>query len=559
MSNPSGMGRGRLVGAAVAALVLGAVPLARAEDAPACDRASWPMYGHDPEHSFSQDPGCASITPANVQTLVPKWRVLTPDSVTASPTVVDGRVYVGDWAGTFYALAEDDGRELWRFEVPDQKKVAFGRIVSSAAVARFRDRVGRSKKIVLFGGGSTLYALDAVTGVRLASIDLDPRAPDVQEKQAANPPDVEIESSPVVVGDRIYVGMDVHNRRDTGRTGLVSLRLHPEGTSGWGFSPLWKFDPETERVYEGRDGLTEDSGHGFGCGGVWSSPAVADGLVFFGTSNCNHAAARDANEGWAETSWAIRADTGAPVWKYRPAEAEFATTDEQNAEARADDDFGASPNVLRLADGRTFVGHGRKSATYYAFDATTGERKWMTQAGHHGRVDNNFSIGGFLGTPAVQKDAAGHALRVIGATAVPIPRPDQPDFAGNVERSTWAVKAMDPMDGTILWKHRLGAPAYGSPTVANGLVFVPNTFTSTLQVLDAATGQLLWASVMAPPSSAPAVVGDSVYVGGGTRETDLEYKAIRDTGIDTQEQAGFLGPHPLSPASGIFAFHLAGS
>jgi hypothetical protein len=53
-------------------------------------------------------------------------------------------------------------------------------------------------------------------------------------------------------------------------------------------------------------------------------------------------------------------------------------------------------------------------------------------------------------------------------------------------------------------------------------------------------------------------VGDSLYVGGGTRETDAEYKAIRDTGIDTQALASAIGPHPLSPLSGIFAFQLAG-
>src|SRR3712207_4956071 len=91
-----------LVATAVVASLL-AVPGAgrAAED---CPEPSWPMYGRDLEHSFSQDPGCASITMTNAPTLVPKWAVRTLDSVTASPTVVDGTVYVGSWDGVFYAL-----------------------------------------------------------------------------------------------------------------------------------------------------------------------------------------------------------------------------------------------------------------------------------------------------------------------------------------------------------------------------------------------------------------------------------------------------------------------
>lgn len=554
------MRRGLLAGLVVA-LVMVAVPAARGAE-PDC--VDWPMYGHDLDHSFSQDPGCAAIDTLNVRTLVPKWVVPTKDSVTASPSVVDGRVYVGGWDGTFYSIDAGTGKVLWKFAVDDTKKVGFGRIVSSAAVADFAEG-GDKRKVVLFGGGSTLYALDALTGARLASVDLDPREPDVKARQAASPPDVEIESSPAVVGDRVFIGMDVHNRAATGRTGLVSLRLANTGPDAWAFEPQWKFDPETSAVYTGPGLLTEGSGQGFGCGGVWSSPAIdtAQGLIFFGTANCNNVEeARAASENWAESTYAIRLDTGALVWKYRPAEADFDTVEEQNAEAHADDDFGASPNILRLLDGRTLWGNGRKSATYYAFDTGSDRTApikplWETKAGQSGRVGENFSIGGFLGTPAVQRDDDGKAVRVVGATAVPIP--DQSDFPGSIDRSTWAVRAMDPETGKIQWVHRLGAPAYGAPTIANGVVFVPNTFTATLQALDAETGLLLWAGAVPPSSSAPAVVGDSVYLGGGTRETDAEYKSFRDTGLDTQALASVVGPHPLSPASGIFAFELAGS
>jgi outer membrane protein assembly factor BamB len=549
----------------VAALAAGVIPAARATvPAADCPHASWPMYGHDVDHSFSQDPGCASITPANANQLVPKWVVHAKDSVSASPTVetIDGKrkVFVGSWDGTFYALDAETGSTTapdgWQFQVKDDHNVAFGRIVSSAAVAHF----GRIP-VVLFGGGATLYALNAGTGALLASIDLDPRTPADRDADTAagHVPTVEIESSPAVVGKDIYVGMDVHNQAHVGRTGIVKLRLQTKH-GRWSFDPQWKFDPETHQVHRGVAGLVEDSHQGWGCGGVWSSPAVAQGLVLFGTSNCDNAAdARAAGESWAEASWAIRADTGALVRQFTPAD-EFATEDAKLAEAGVDDDFGASPNVLHMADGRVLVGHGRKSADYYVWDTATGAEVWRAKVGQPGHAGEGFAVGGFLGTPAVQLDDAGHAVRIIGATAIPLPeQPDDPAaFADQVDKMTWSVRALDPATGQVLWTDRLAGPSYGAPTVANGVVFVPDTFTDTIQALDAATGRPLWAfPLIGPPASAPAIVGNTVYVGSGTRETDAEFKAARDTGIPTEDLASVAGPHPLSPLSGITAFQLA--
>src|SRR5687767_13205012 len=63
------------------------------------DPCSWTMYGHDARHSFRT---CSVIDRADVARLAPKWFFHTTDSVTASPAVDDGTVYVGTWAGTFF-------------------------------------------------------------------------------------------------------------------------------------------------------------------------------------------------------------------------------------------------------------------------------------------------------------------------------------------------------------------------------------------------------------------------------------------------------------------------
>jgi polyvinyl alcohol dehydrogenase (cytochrome) len=526
-----------LVGSAVIALL--AAPTVARADAPEC---GWATYGHDAAHTSTQDPACAAIDRANVATLVPKWVVHTTDSVTASPAVVDGKLYVGAWDGTFYAVDTTSGAVDWTYRVADDHAVAFGRIVSSAAVTDLGMAGGRGQRAILFGGGATLHALDP-SGHLLAAIDLDPRTAADKAAQAADRPTVEIESSPVVadVGGRrvIFVGLDVHNRRDVGRTGLVALTLHQRAGGTWVFMPLWKFDVEAGRVYPGAAGLTEGSGTGLGCGGVWSSPAVDAHrrLVTFGSASCSYPAeAEAAGLNSSEAMFGLDAATGASRWKFQPAN----TT----ADRLLDDDFGASPNLYRLGD-RLVVGEGRKDAGYHARLATTGAAVFSAVVGTPGNLQEDFAIGGFLGTTAVWHDATGRPRAVIGATAIPVPHDSD-----EVDRATWAVRAIDPADGHVLWVHRLAGPAYGPTTVANDIAFVPDTFTSSLQALDAATGRLLWtAPVGGPPASAPVVVGAGVYLGAGTRETDAEFKSF-----GTQLQA--VGDHPLSPIGGIYAFHL---
>jgi polyvinyl alcohol dehydrogenase (cytochrome) len=529
----------------ILALLAAVAPLARADAPATCD---WRAFGHDLAHSFEQRSGCSPIDAGSVARLTPKWAVHTADSVTASPAVVDGTLYVGDWSGTFYAIDAETGAVRHTYEVGDRHAVAFGRIVSSASVVDLATRGGHTQRAIVFGGGATLIALDPDLH-ELATIDLDPRTDADRLAQAADAPTVEIESSPAIVSHpggpaTVYVGMDVHNGRHVGRTGLVSLSLAQGSDGGWSFRPLWKFDAEARQTYTGAAGLTANSGTGLGCGGVWSSPAVdrETGLVVFGSGSCSYP--DEAPAGWAsaENMYGVDAATGALRWFHQPA-----TTSE---ESHLDDDFGASPNLYRVS-GALVAGEGRKDASYHARDAATGAERFTAHVGTPGNLREDFALGGFLGTTAVWSDETGAARAIIGATAVPFPTsPDQVDGA------TWAVRAIDPSDGHVLWVHRLAGPSYGHTTVVNGIAFVPDTFTASVQALDAATGQLLWTSpVGAPPASSVVPVGDSLYLGGGTRETDAEFKAF---GTQLQDGLSTVGPHPLSPVSGIFAFHLLG-
>ena len=547
-----------LVAAGAVLLVAGpaAITAAAGVSGPTCV-TDWAVSGHDVRHSASVLDECTHIRPATAAALRPKWFRHVADSVTASPVIVGTTAYVGSWDGNFHAVDTNTGKTRWTFTITTTVPTAFGRIVSTASVVPFPDSPakGGSRLVAVFGGGSSLWALDAATGKELAHLDLDPRDIATRKAQAADPPVVEVESSPVVgnvrVGAkterRIYVGFDVHNKDKVGRTGLVATRLVAPTQAGkaWSLVPVWKLDPETRKVHNGAAGLTAESGKGFGCGGVWSSPALdlVNNHVVFGTASCSHAPeAIAAGENFAEMMVAARADTGQIAWSYRPGKTA--------ADADLDDDFGASPNVFTTKTGRRLVGEGRKDSCYYARDAKTGREAWRSCDGTAGNLSDGFAIGGFLGTTAVQTDASGRAVRIIGATAIPVPH-----NAREAVSATSVVRAFDPTTGKVLWRYRLAGPTYGHVTVAGGVAFIPITTMSSVIALDAVRGvPVAEFPVFGPPSSAAAIVGDSVFVTTGTRETDLEYKAF-DRRLETL-LAGPTGASPLSPLAGIHRFAL---
>jgi outer membrane protein assembly factor BamB len=531
------------------ALALGVGALT-SPSARAADGCAWPMYGHDLGHSFASAEGCTTLSPTTAPSITPKWGYLTPDSLTASPTVVDGVAYAGDWSGRFYAIQVDQGsvaaKPRWTFQVDDPSRVAFGRIVSTASVTSID-----GTDVVVFGGGATLYVLDAADGRELARLCLDPRVdPAVRCLGSPGGEQVEVESSPAVIptkgGAQIVVGLDVHNDRDVGRTGIVSSRLRHRGAT-WTLEPTWKFDPEGGTggaTYRGLGLLTAGSGTGSGCASVWGSPAVdvASNLVFFGTGSCG----TDGVE-VGEDAFAVDLRTGDLVWRF----------DTPRVNEDWDDDYGASPNLLPA--GR--VGFGSKDGSYYALDRRHGDVAWVARVGQSGHLTDGFAVGGIIGTPAVGAVSGRPAVFTTTALSTPIAEPLDEGHPANWADTSLAqdpgrllsLSAIDAETGTILWRSPLARQSYGAPTYADGVVLVPSTFSAELLAFHADTGLLLSAMpVVGAPSSSPTVVGDTIYLGGGTRTSDLEFKAFGASAAET-----LLGASPLSPASGLFAYRIA--
>jgi outer membrane protein assembly factor BamB len=421
-------------------------------------RCDWPMWGQNPERPFAY-PCPTEISPQTAKDLQQIWFFNAKDTVTATPAVVDGVAYVGDWSGNFYAIDIKTGKQRWRYQAHVHGQVYAGQIVSSAAVADIE-----GVRTVYFGGGKTLYALRAEDGKVRWKHEVGRRGDD-------NDPS-EIESSPVVADGLVIFGTDVHNS-GKGEPAAVIVVDAATGKERW----------TTVTAPTDGDGAT-----GPGCGDVWGSPTVDQGtkLVFVGTGNCT-----SSPEGYgrfAEAIVALDLGTGQVRWTHQP-----------HQPNRDDLDFAGAPNLFNAGD-RPLVGLGNKDAAYHAVDRATGEPVWRTQVTAPGipRPNTNFSTGGFIGATAVADGV------VVGGTAV---------------GGTPALHALDANTGAIRWQQPEAADTYASAAIANGVVFLGSTTDFTFRALDLQTGEVLWSKALrGGVAGGAAIVGDDVIAVAGIRE-----------------------------------------
>jgi polyvinyl alcohol dehydrogenase (cytochrome) len=531
-----------IVVSAVVAVVaaLPALAGAPAPEPPPCPPA-WPTFQHDAARTGAAA-DCTSIAPVigtgNVTTLVPRWFTPTSASVTASPAVVGDRVYIGDNGGLFQALDAATGASLWQFNIAsnsvhnDTHTASYGYITSSAAYGA--DPV-TGAGTVYFGGGGSIFALDAATGAPRWATDMD----------ADNPTSpMEVESSPLLYrtpGGRteLIVGTDVNEATGNTATGLVSL----DAATG---ALLWKFNPETKSVLH-----TLGSVPGYACGDVWGSPALdaADKLVVFGTGNCpdpDQAAAAGVTVP-SEALWAISVVDGSFRWVFSQA------STQADATYGGDDDLGPTPIVAPdTVNGRRVVLVASKAGYVFALDAQKGKQVWGTQASQPGQIGPAFAgaLGGFIASDAVGRAGVTGQPAFFAASAVPLPFAGEgPTSDGGPQVDTTLVSdperaaslhAVDVATGRVLWHQPIETASYAPVTYAHGVVFAPASTSFTAAAYDAATGQPLWvAPLAAAPASAVAVVGPNIFFGAGTT---------------------FSPGQPVPPQNfGVWSFGLAGS
>src|SRR5437588_663214 len=168
--------------------VLAPAALASTSTATPC-ASDWTTYGGSAHHTFTN---ATCLDQTNVHTLAPTWFFKTGDAVTANPVVVGNRVYVGSWDGNFYAIDKASGQQVWKFAIKPQPAVipqegpngrvldptnpesfatSDGGLITSSAWYEPASVKTHGRNLVIFGGGYTLYALDADTGQKVVVLD----------------------------------------------------------------------------------------------------------------------------------------------------------------------------------------------------------------------------------------------------------------------------------------------------------------------------------------------------------------------------------------------------
>jgi len=292
----------------------------------------WPMFRGDPEHTASSNSG-----PTNLSF---RWKFTTGGAVISSPTVVDGKVYVGSYDKKIYALNALTGALIWNFTTG-------AGIKSSPAVVDGKVYVGPDD-------GYT-YSLNAENGSLIW------KTPAGGYIQAHFSVISRLSSSPAVVEGRVYVGsLDNKTYCLDANSGEVLWTYETSGyinsspaiidgavyvtsqepTSG----TLYKLNATTSSLiwklslpYRMTGGREKD---------MMSSPTVADGMVF-----------ASSNRLWR---YGINATTGEIVWTYTNIADEFIT-----------DTMSYSEGKLYFPD-LNYVG---------AVDAETGESIWNSYLG----------------------------------------------------------------------------------------------------------------------------------------------------------------------------------
>jgi polyvinyl alcohol dehydrogenase (cytochrome) len=483
--------------------------------------ADWTTYGFDlTRNRFNPEEGL--INAATVPMLDVRWFFSTGSGtafVTASPSVVEGVVYIGAWNGTMYALDAFSGQPLWTFNINDpnpEDRGGFPGIQASATVV---------DGVVYFGAAdANVYALDALTGA-------------FKWKHSVGDPDPTVEgahvwSSPAVFNGKVYVGKSSHRDAPCVRGAIIAL----DAATG---AEVWRFDPLPERIC-GTDTqkpcTTDADCSGSSCvpflvcrsgsgeqtqsllcasdadctapatcqpplgGGLTSSAAIdaGRGALYADFGDC----VGSGNTGFSNSLVALDAETGALRWAFSPIP----------SGNLGDLDFISSPNLFTASIGTTptpLVGVGSKNGVYYAVEQDTGALVWQQAVVPGGEA------GGFSGSTGV---ASGKI------------------YAGTFTGPPF-IFALDDTNGAVAWQCPntvCNTSSFGPAGIAAGVVFVGDN-ANQLRAFDAATGALLRTLDLGGAiSSGPAVVNDMVYVGAGTGGLSL-------LGITQQQQQGVYG------------------
>jgi len=464
--------------------------------------SAWNGWGVDLMNTRYQPSEGARLSASQVPRLKLRWAFGFPGtaSVQGQPTLVAGRVFVGVDTGHVYALDAASGCVHWAFRAPAGVRgaVSVGPLTGQ----------GSPRYSAYFGDmRGNVYAVDAASGQLRWTVSVDDH------------PLARITGAPQLHGNRLYVPVSAHEEDVaanptypccTFRGSVVALDADT-GRQIWKTYIIPEAPRPTRKNSKGTQ-LWAPAG-----GAVWSAPTI---------DPQNHALYVGTGDGYTQpaprTTDAIMAldmDTGKVLWVKQDTENDvwlfgcLPSNPSENCpqDVGTDQDFGASPILKTLPDGRRILVAGQKNGIVWAHDPDReGAVVWKTDVSGM-RPDPRGEIvwGG-----AADEASAYFGLNSGGLVAVRLTNGEQKWFTplepepgsgqrrgqssavtaipGVVFSGGWdgMVRAFSADNGRLLWEYNtlqqfktvngvaakggsMGAPG---PTVAGGMLFVPSGY-----------------------------------------------------------------------------------
>lgn len=338
---------------------------------------SWTGWGSNTSNTRFQSAAAAGITADQVPRLKLKWAFGFPGDLNSNghATYAGGRVFVGSPGGKVYSLDAASGCIHWYLDAGVQVRDAI-------TVARIQTASGKMNAAFFGDAQGNVWAVDAGTGTRL------------WKTKADDYPVARITGSPVFYNGRLYVpvasGEEVASTVPTYacckfRGSLTAL----DAATGRQIWKTYTIDdlPRPTRKNSAGVQLWGPSG-----APIWSTPAIDTKLnVIYVTTGDNYS---EPGTNTSDAFMAIDLNTGRKLWT-RQMTANDAYTSACRMPDRTncpdvngpDFDFGASPILVTLANGKRVLVAGQKSGMVHALDPDNkGAILWQVRVGKGGTM-----------------------------------------------------------------------------------------------------------------------------------------------------------------------------
>ena len=432
---------------------------------PTLTSAAWNGWGVDKANTRYQPKQAGGLTAEDLPKLRVKWAFGFPNAVSAygQPTVVGGKVYTGSNDGTVYALDAKTGCIYWMYTAKAMVRSAV--VISPGPRAYFGDLE------------SNFYAVDAATGALIWRKKLDDQA------------FTRITGTPKLHEGRLYVPITTQEENAGANPwySCCKFRGNIQALDAEDGSLIWRTytTPEPKPTWKSEKGVQY---YGPSGATVWSSPTIDTkrGLLYVATGN----GFSDPNLETADAIIALDIKTGKIRWTKQTVPDMFnwgcagrsgslANCPENNGR---DVDFGASPILMDVGEGRELLIAAQKTAEVHAFDPDdNGNIVWtklIGQGGPGGGIQWGIAAGeGLIYVPL------GEALR------------REPEKGGG-------MFAFKPATGEIVWQTPAPRPEClgrrgcstaqkSPPTAIPGAVFSPS-MDGHIRAYDSKTGKMIW-------------------------------------------------------------------